>query len=495
MSASILIVEDDDLLARILQLRLERCGYSVSSCDDGQMAIDQIRMRPPDLVILDVKIRGLDGREVLRQIRENPASRQVPVLMYTANGDESRDLRSGADDYIEKGQDIVPDEGFEARVEALLRRPKGLAYPPRPESTLMFMVEPGGRTLLSAQGRVSVTVRGARNLDLDQEEFGRRAANCMEGSDWRFEAKLIGKDLFQRMLEQHPDLLSRYRQSTTGTGRERARIVFHGPRDHLRLPLEWLWDEHGSPGADYVSRVHAVSRSVTNVARSISPFSRAVFSDYAQSHTPLRVLLIASNTIPDIPGVDSEVELLAEKIPAVFAAHGINVLPTVLRSAKATMSAVETALQAGTYDLVHYAGHGNHVSSSPGASYLSFWLSEGRQGGIGRLTGERLQSLLPASSTLRLVYLSCCYGTSSNAGTSLLIDDFLGVADAVVHAGVPSVIGYRRPVNDAGAIRMAEAFYGSLATEGDVELALLDARRSIDRADPTWMIPILIHQH
>jgi CHAT domain-containing protein len=76
-------------------------------------------------------------------------------------------------------------------------------------------------------------------------------------------------------------------------------------------------------------------------------------------------------------------------------------------------------------------------------------------------------------------------------------DDFLGIADAVVQAGVPSTLGFRWPVSDVGAPKLAKAFYGSLLRQGSPEIALWKARRELaglGRDDPTWLSPILIHQ-
>ena len=104
--------------------------------------------------------------------------------------------------------------------------------------------------------------------------------------------------------------------------------------------------------------------------------------------------------------------------------------------------------------------------------------------------------LLLEQSGARLVYLSCCYSTTAAGEVALLDDDFLGLADAAVQAGVPSVLGFRWPVADDGARRLALTFYQSLLDQGRPDVALFKARRelAIDRNEPTWLSPILIHQ-
>jgi len=111
------------------------------------------------------------------------------------------------------------------------------------------------------------------------------------------------------------------------------------------------------------------------------------------------------------------------------------------------------------------------------------------------MTAAELKMLL-GQSEVRLVYLSCCYGTATGASQTSLDDDFLGLADAVAQAGVPSVLGFRWPVSDDGARRLALAFYKSLLEQGSPEIALWNARceLAINRNDTTWLSPVLIHQ-
>jgi CHAT domain-containing protein len=111
------------------------------------------------------------------------------------------------------------------------------------------------------------------------------------------------------------------------------------------------------------------------------------------------------------------------------------------------------------------------------------------------MKAAELKILLDRSEA-RFVYLSSCYGTAMGNERALLDDDFLGLADAVAQAGVPSVLGFRWPVSDAGAPKLALAFYRSLLEQGSPEIALWSARceLAVNRNDTTWLSPILIHQ-
>jgi two-component system KDP operon response regulator KdpE len=115
----ILVVDDEPRMIRFIRLNLEHDGFDVSEAADGARALDQLRDRLPDLVLLDVMMPELDGFETLRLMREIST---VPVIMLTARGDEDdrvRGLELGADDYITKP--FSPRE-LVSRVRAVLRR-------------------------------------------------------------------------------------------------------------------------------------------------------------------------------------------------------------------------------------------------------------------------------------------------------------------------------------------------------------------------------------
>ena len=119
----ILMIEDDPDIALSLRLKLERDGgFEVRTAEDGAAGLRMAVDRPPDLVLLDVNLPEMDGFEVCRQLRSDPATAQIPVIMLTARIDESdrvAGLDLGADDYITKP--FSPKEAL-ARIRAVLRR-------------------------------------------------------------------------------------------------------------------------------------------------------------------------------------------------------------------------------------------------------------------------------------------------------------------------------------------------------------------------------------
>src|SRR5215472_11228243 len=105
MKANILIVEDEDALALLLRYNLEAEGYEVETVARGDDADTRLKEHVPDLVVLDWMLPGLSGIELCRRLRTRPESRQLPIIMLTARGEEServRGLTTGADDYIVK---------------------------------------------------------------------------------------------------------------------------------------------------------------------------------------------------------------------------------------------------------------------------------------------------------------------------------------------------------------------------------------------------------
>jgi DNA-binding response OmpR family regulator len=145
----ILIVEDDTDIAQLVQRYLVRAGHTAEVVGAGDDALEAVRHRVPDLIILDLMLPGLDGTEVCRSLRRTEATRALPIIMLTARSEESdriAGLHLGADDYVTKpfsANELV------ARVGALLRRAQ--RWTDQPQPTLTF----GPITLDRSQHRVT----------------------------------------------------------------------------------------------------------------------------------------------------------------------------------------------------------------------------------------------------------------------------------------------------------------------------------------------------
>ena len=158
----ILIIEDDEDIVLSLKYNLEKeGGYVVATAPDGETGLRMISQKPPQLVILDLNLPGLDGLSVCRSIREKPESSGVPIMMLTARIEESDKvvgLEIGADDYVTKPFSM---KEILARVRAVLRRrdrppEEGEAY-----SDDLISLDPASRMV-----RV-----GGREVPLTRKEF------------------------------------------------------------------------------------------------------------------------------------------------------------------------------------------------------------------------------------------------------------------------------------------------------------------------------------
>src|SRR5438876_4146788 len=146
-SSTILLVDDEDAVQKLLAYPLEREGFRVLQARDGEEALARFRSEEVDLVVLDVMLPKVDGLEVCKQLRSTSF---VPIIMLTARDDEVDKvlgLELGADDYITKPFSI---REFRSRVRAALRRaatPRHDAHDPEPIAVDGLTIDPARRTV------------------------------------------------------------------------------------------------------------------------------------------------------------------------------------------------------------------------------------------------------------------------------------------------------------------------------------------------------------
>lgn len=161
MPKSILVVDDDALIRRSLAVSIEQAGYQVRTAPSGENALEILRVKPPDLILLDIGLPGMDGLEALRAFRN--CVEGIPVIFLTARRrelDEVVGLELGADDYITKPFDM---DVLLAHIKAVLRR---TAPPARTPVTAPVTVGD-----LSIDAATRVVQVGERLLDLPPKEF------------------------------------------------------------------------------------------------------------------------------------------------------------------------------------------------------------------------------------------------------------------------------------------------------------------------------------
>jgi len=164
---NILVVEDDEPIAELIRHTLSREGYRVTCFTSGEKLLLHTGSAPPDLVLLDLMLPGVDGLEICRLLREEEATRNIPIIMVTARGEEAdvvRGLECGADDYVVKP---FSPRVLRARVEAVLRRQarESEGSPAAPVEVIRF----GELALDTVKHRVELS---GRPLELTLTEFG-----------------------------------------------------------------------------------------------------------------------------------------------------------------------------------------------------------------------------------------------------------------------------------------------------------------------------------
>lgn len=119
-AVTVLVVEDDDSARKLMTIFIQRCGYRVEAAANGAEALDAVARRRPDLVVTDLNMPGVDGHELIRQLRADPVTARLPVVVVSAawppSGASSSDV-AGADAFLAKPIDLG---GLSDTVERLL---------------------------------------------------------------------------------------------------------------------------------------------------------------------------------------------------------------------------------------------------------------------------------------------------------------------------------------------------------------------------------------
>lgn len=158
----ILVVDDEEDILELVRYNLVREGYAVDCAASGEEALKAAETNPADLIVLDLMLPGIDGLEVARRLKQNPGTKDTPIVMLTAKGEEAdvvSGLELGADDYVTKP---FSPRILIARMKAVIRRRSGIA---EVESDILNV-----RELSIHTGRRQVTVNG-RPLNLTYTEF------------------------------------------------------------------------------------------------------------------------------------------------------------------------------------------------------------------------------------------------------------------------------------------------------------------------------------
>lgn len=177
MAEKILIIDDDLDTLRLVGLMLQKQGYSIMAASSGAQGLEMAFESPPDLVLLDVMMPGMDGYEVARQLRANTLTANIPILMFTAKSqldDKVTGFEAGADDYLTKP--THPSE-LQAHVKALLARASKVKVNPptspteSPAYLIGVLAARGGLGVTSVSANLAVAIHKNLNTSVILAEF------------------------------------------------------------------------------------------------------------------------------------------------------------------------------------------------------------------------------------------------------------------------------------------------------------------------------------
>jgi two-component system phosphate regulon response regulator PhoB len=220
---SVLIVEDEEDILALLQYNLIKAGYEVECTAHGADALAAVAVKPPDLILLDLMLPGIDGLEICRRLRQDEATRDIPIIMLTARGEEADvicGLEMGADDYVTKPFSI---KVLLARVQTVLRRRGALQQQSDGEELVRgeLRIHPG-RSLVQAAGvSVDLTFTEFRVLEALASRPGwvftrYQLVNAVRGEDYSVTDRAV--DVQIAGLRKKLGSCSRYIETVRGIG-------------------------------------------------------------------------------------------------------------------------------------------------------------------------------------------------------------------------------------------------------------------------------------
>jgi hypothetical protein len=414
------------------------------------------------------------------------------VIALTVGRNEGEAIAAGADAYILKGK------GLDLLCTHIASQLRSLTLPLYEETQREELT-----ISLGSDRRVQLTSRGRSSyyklIDGHYPESLLGYAlydGAIGGERWRVVTKWVGESIYQQLFVQLVGVEGQYRESLSRGAPLSLR--FASNMKMLAVPLEFAYDGGGTDGGDHLILRHPVSRLIEGIAggESLSP---ALLNSRHVAAQDLRVLLVASNTYPPLPGADEEILALDALFRTWREQYCYPIQWDVIPSSRATARHVRDVISPKNgrgYDIVHYAGHGHFDRNRYEDSCLYFWSEPDCKGTIQKMKLPEL-NLTFRNSGVKFFYASCCLGTRLAENGPRPNDDYLGIAESVVRAGVPTVLGFREPLSDEHAIRFAVEFYQVLGDCGEIDIAVWKARlelAGIARDDSTWITPILIHQ-
>ncbi len=216
-SPQVLIVDDERDLVRLLEFNLQQAGFETATAYAGVEALEKVRQRVPDLVVLDLMLPDIPGTEVCRQIKASPRTRHVPVLMLTARTDEVDRVvgfEVGADDFVTKPFSV---RELVLRIRAILRRGGSADADQEREQVGPIRVDPAAHRAYVEGEEIALTALEFKLLTTFMSRLGRvRTREALLQDVWG-----VSSDLQTRTVDTH---VKRLREKL-GAGRDLIETV------------------------------------------------------------------------------------------------------------------------------------------------------------------------------------------------------------------------------------------------------------------------------
>lgn len=522
MAIRVLVLDDEKQWREILEEILQNEGYKVDVADNFEKARHFLANNRYHLAVLDLVLSGdvivegePSGSDLLPDIHSfhDDSSRLCGVVILTGNATKDKAIRDLSASLpflkdavspvvLKRGRDgkgFKPQELLEAcyRVVRQVLLERNRLYN-QTKFQLYFDLAPGQLIRVELSRPVRHVDNSSNPFKVDIDSYSDRAddlkfffsmMSSQDRKSWRGRAKRIGQDLEKDFLKADAQLLANLANARAQC-QGRLHFVFRGSKDLLRLPLELL------PGdITFLAGENPLARQITGLHNHKSSIDHSFW----ESGDTIRLLLIGSNTRPEIPAVDQEIDTLSQLLPISFRSRGFNCEIHTVPTAEATYDHIRSLLESNQYHIIHYAGHGFHVDDNPDESGFVFWEKPNRQGKVLPMPIYVLAQLLQHSDT-KFVFLSCCVGAegTSEAFVRLNGQDFQGIMEGIVRTGIPAALGYRWNLLDEDAYEFSLAFYENLLDYLDLDLATFKARQTLNETkhyNETWVSPILVAQN
>lgn len=470
------LIEDNPRIIPTIERKLKELGcIMVGDSPTSEEGFELIKKYKPQLVIIDLHLKDGErkGLKVAHKIRAQFP--EMVIIIITASRispDEIYNNPARINHFVKKSAGTDSASLF-AVIKSHLSRISFPIIPADQNKKLTIRLIPNQPIQIIINNQTPNITQKNYQFDavegaIDTQELRWITAN----SNAMQKTFREGKRIYEKLFKGYEEIYNSYLQTKTLKSKQ-LHLGIASDRGLFSFPFGLMHD-----GTQYLALKHPFQRILSgNLNRNRQGITPSLF--YENSRNPdkaIRILLIASDT-GNIPGVDEEVKALAKGFRQKLR-YNLTFYVKTLSTEEADYNSVINELESKSYDILHYAGHGKYDNNQTDNCSISFWEEKYRKGRIRELKAQQL-SALAADSDLKFVYLSCCAGGQAGDYHKLIDNNFLGLTESLLIAGVPAVLGYRWPVSDKNAIGLAKGFYSSLLQHCHLDRALYDARRSI----------------